>query len=284
MKKTYILLTALVAALVVGAAPPAFEKVPNAARIALKGARGKQVRKGMVFVNGHYLPPPYVVTRYGTAIFINNVQVTGQIVPWKQFLATQPGYKPPPVATPAPTPAPAPRPAPIAPKRATSIDDLFDDDVPAPAPAPAPAPVVAAPAPVPVAAPEEDVGGDDITFEPNARSNMLLKRINDYRTEINKRLLNGDACFFGRYGFVAVQQRVSRDMMNVLPEAMRDSENGAELFSRMTARGFSYLNANICADLMENRADYAALLERRRKMRADEEVLKIISGTQEIVP
>ena len=35
---------------------------------------------------------------------------------------------------------------------------------------------------------------------------------------------------------------------------------------------------------MENRADYAALLERRRKMRADEEVLKIISGSQEIVP
>lgn len=280
MKKTYILLTALAAALVVGAAPPAFEKVPNAARIALKGARGKPVRKGMVFVNGHYLPPPYVVSRYGTAIFINNIQVTGQIVSWKQFLSTQPGAS---SAVAAPAPAPAPARAPAAPeKKAASIDDLFDDEG---TPEPAPAAAVPAPAPVPAAAPEVDAGGDDIAFEPNARSNMMLKRINDYRTEINKRLLNGDACFFGRYGFVAVQQRVSRDMMDVLPEAMRDSENGAELFSRMTARGFSYLNASICADLIENRTDYAALLERRRKMRADEEVQKIIStGSQAIAP
>jgi len=281
MKKTYILLTALAAALVVGAAPSAFEKVPNAARIALKGTRGKPVRKGMVFVNGHYLPPPYVVARYGTAIFINNVQVTGQVISWKQFLATQPGAAAAAPAAVAPAPAPTPAPAPAAPeKKATSIDDLFDDgDAPAPAPA-APAPV-----PVPAAAPEVDAGGDDIVFEPNARSNMMLKRINDYRTEVNKRLLNGDACFFGRYGFVAVQQRISREMMDVLPEAMRDCESGAALFSRMTSMGFSYLNAGICADLIDNRTDYAALLERRRKMRADEEVQKIIyTGSQGLVP
>ena len=116
MKKTYMLLAALAAVLLADAAAPAFEKVPDAARVALKGARGKPVRKGFVFVNGHYLPPPYVVARYGTAIFVNNVQVTGQVVPWKSFLATQPGNEP------AVTPAPA---APA--KKATAIDDLFDD-------------------------------------------------------------------------------------------------------------------------------------------------------------
>ena len=114
MKKMYILLAAVAAGLLAGAASPTFEKVPDAARTALKGARGKPVRKGFVFVNGHYLQPPYVVARYGTAIFVNDVQVTGQVVSWKSFLATQPGGAP--AATPAPA-APA--------KKATAIDDLF---------------------------------------------------------------------------------------------------------------------------------------------------------------
>ena len=257
MKKTYILLAALAAAMTACAA--AFEKVPDAANAALKGSRGKSVRKGMVFVNGHYLPPPYVVARYGTAIFINNIQVTGQIVPWKSFLATQPGG-----ASAAPASAPA---APA--RKATAIDDLFDDGgTPPQAAAQAPA--------------ASDAGGG--AFVPNARSDQLLKRINDYRTDVNKRLRNGDACFFGRYGMVVVQQRLIRGMMDVLPEAMRDSEDGADLFGRMRAKGL-YLNANICSDLIENRADCTALVELRRKMKADEDVQKLISsGAQGIAP
>lgn len=260
MKKTYMLLAALAAALLADAAAPTFEKVPDAARSALKGARGRPVRKGLVFVNGHYLPPPYTVARYGTAIFINNIQVTGQIVPWKSFLP------PPPGGVSAATPAPA-----APPKKASAIDDLFDDGG---------APAQQAPAASPADA--GDAGG---TFVANARTDQLLKRINDYRTDINKRLRNGDACFFGRYGFVAVQQRLSRGLLNVLPEAIRDSENGADLFNCMKAKGFAYLNANICADLIENRADYAALVERRRKMQEDEEVQKMLSnGGQGITP
>ncbi|MBR1587358.1 MAG: hypothetical protein IJ658_03435, partial [Kiritimatiellae bacterium] len=111
-KNQYILLAALSAAMMAGAAAPAFEKVPDAANAALKGSRGKPVRKGMVFVNGRYMPPPYVVARYGTAIFVNNVQATDQIVSWKMFLATQPGGA-----------ASAPGAAPAAPaKKATAID------------------------------------------------------------------------------------------------------------------------------------------------------------------
>ena len=256
MKKTYMLLAALAAVLLADAAAPAFEKVPDAARTALKGARGKPVRKGFVFVNGHYLPPPYVVARYGTAIFVNNVQVTGQIVPWQTFLSTQAGSAP---AAPAPA-APA--------KKATAIDDLFDDGA---APAQQAAPAAA------------DAGGD--AFVPNARSEQMLKRINDYRTDVNKRLLNGDACFFGRYGFVVVQQRLCRNMMEALPDAVRDSADGADLYNRMRGRGLVFLNANICSDLNENRADYSALVERRRKMQEDEEVRKMLSnGGQGITP
>ena len=259
-KNTYMLLVVVSAAMMAGAAAPAFEKVPDAARTALKGARGKQVRKGLVFVNGHYLPPPYVVARYGTAIFINNIQVTGQIVSWKQFIATQPG------GTTAAAPAPA---APA--KKATAIDDLFDDG--------------GTPAAATTAPTTADAGDDSGAFVPNARTNQMIKRINDYRTDVNKRLLNGDACFFGRYGFVAVQQRLSRGLLDVLPEAIRDAADGSDLFNRLRGRGVGYLNANICADLIDNRADYSALVERRRKMKEDEDVQKLIStGKQGIAP
>ena len=116
MNIKHILIAALAATLFANAADSVFEKVPDAARKALKGARGKPVRKGFVFINGHYLPPPYTVARYGTAIFINNVQATGQIVPWKTFLSTQAGGASAPASSPA---MPA--------RKVSAIDDLFDD-------------------------------------------------------------------------------------------------------------------------------------------------------------
>ena len=251
MNIKHILIAALAATLFANAADSVFEKVPDAARKALKGARGKSVRKGFVFINGHYLPPPYTVARYGTAIFINNVQATGQIVPWKTFLSTQAGGASAPASSPA---MPA--------RKVSAIDDLFDDGASAQQSASAAA----------------EARDEDGTFVPNARSEQLLKRINDYRTDVNKRLLNGDACFFGRYGFVVVQKRLCRGMMEALPEAMRDSTDGADLYGRMKNKGLVYLHANICADLIDNRADFSTLVERRRKMREDEEVNNILSN------
>ena len=257
-KKTYILLAALMAGILADAAPSEFEKVPDAARTALKGSRGRPVRKGFVFVNGHYLAPPYTVARYGTAIFVNNVQVTDQIVSWKLFLSTQAGAAPAAAAAPA---APA--------KKATAIDDLFDDGG----------------APAKQAAPEPEASGDG-SFELNARAKQLLKRVNDYRTDINRRLLNGETCFFGKnYARVDVPQRLGRGLLDVLPEAMRDAADGADLYGRMRNRGYVFLNANLCADLIETRADYTALVERRRKVKEDEDVQKLIStGKQGIAP
>ena len=260
MKKMYILMVAVATAMLADAAAPAFEKVPDAARTALKGARGRPVRKGFVFVNGHYLQPPYTVARYGTAIFINDIQVSGQIVSWKAFLSTQTSGMP--TATPAAAPTPA--------KKTSAIDDLFDDDAPAKQSAPAAA----------------DTGSDSGAFVSNARSMQMLKRINDYRTDINKRLLNGEACFFGsRYARVNVPQRLGRSLMDVLPEAIRDSADGNDLYRRMRGRGFVFLNAALCADLVENRADYSALAERRQAMKEDAEVQNMLStGGQGITP
>ncbi|MBR0506844.1 MAG: hypothetical protein IJJ84_15700, partial [Kiritimatiellae bacterium] len=74
--------------LAAGAAAPQFEEVPAGANKALKAVKGKPIRSGMVFVNGHYVKPPYVLMRSGTALFVNHgIQITGQIVPWKAFLS-----------------------------------------------------------------------------------------------------------------------------------------------------------------------------------------------------
>ena len=257
--KRAVLGIALAAALLCMAAPPAFESVPDQARVALKGSRGKPIRTGLVFVNGHYVKPPYVVARYGTAIFVNNIQVTDQIVSWRMFVASQPG-----MATAKPQPA---KPAPAAPaKKVASIDDLFDDDSSSSAPAASSGAAAAA----------EPAGG---AFEQNARTKQLLKRINDYRTDVDRRLRRGETCFFGkRYARVDVPSRLGRDLIGALPEAMRDLADGNDLFGRMRGRGFIFMNAILCADLIANRADYTALVERRQKLKEDEDLQQMLSN------
>ena len=130
----------LVGALAVAAAvaAPQFEPVPAGANRALKAVKGKPIRTGMVFVNGHYIKPPYVLMRSGTALFVNfTTQITDQLVPWKTFLATQGGAAAAPKpAAPASRPAPAPKPKPVMQVNTVQdIDDLFAD-TPAPAPKP----------------------------------------------------------------------------------------------------------------------------------------------------
>ncbi|MBR1588915.1 MAG: hypothetical protein IJ658_11395, partial [Kiritimatiellae bacterium] len=149
-------------------------------------------------------------------------------------------------------------------------DDLFDDG--------------GTPAAAPAAAPAAEADGGP--FVANERSYQLLKRISDYRTAVNRRLLDGGTCFFGKeYARIDVPQRLARGLLDVLPEAMRDATDGTDLYNRMRARGFVFFNAKLCAELIENRADYAALQERRRKLKADEDLQKMLStGSQGITP
>ena len=124
MRKSMML--ALVALTAVVAAASGFEPVPEAARTALRGTRGKPFTAGLLFCDGACVKPPYRVARYGTAIFVNDRQVTGQIVPWRAFLATQEGYV-------APEP---PKPEAVeAKKPKAAADDLFDDAPAQPDPA-----------------------------------------------------------------------------------------------------------------------------------------------------
>ena len=113
---------------------------------ALQITRGKQIDSGLVFLDGKFLPPPYVVERYGNALRINGIQVTRALIPWGRFLMTQEGASvvteesaavqpvvaEEPKSEPKPQPQPKPKPA-AKPTRAevaagNYLESLFDDD------------------------------------------------------------------------------------------------------------------------------------------------------------
>ncbi len=231
MKKVGILLAAGFAVAALYAAPP-FEKVPEQAMQMLKGAVGKPQNSGLVFANGQYIRPPYRVARMGTAIYINDIQVTDQVLSWRKFLATQPGYT-------GAIPAKAEKEV----GEAKSLDELFaDDDAPA--------------------KPEKVEA-----FSPNAKSAALLHEIDAYRADVQRKLREGNIIFFGsRYARVVVEPRVAKALLAVLPEAMREADDAVDLESRVRAGGIVFLNRMMCADLLEHRPDYLKIIERRKHL------------------
>ncbi len=262
--KIRLALIAALALCALWAAPTGFEPVPGAALKHLKGTRGKPIRKGVVFVNGRYLPPPYTVWRKGTAIFIGKTQVTGQIVPWSAFVMAQ-GSEDGAVAAPKPVER---KPAPVV----RSVDDLFDDEPSTPQAA------TAASAP----ASEPELTG---AYTSNTATKRYLKRIMNYRTDVDRRLRRGEILFFGtRYSMLHVEDRLCMPLMNALPGALRDASDAYDLQSRLRSHGITYLSNAICEDLFANQAFSFAIDERRAKMQDEAEVMKILDdGAQGVV-
>lgn len=81
------------AAVMAAAGGFAFSPIPKDSAKALGVTRGKPFSSGVVFVDGKYVEPPYVVERWGTGIRINKIPVTGQLISWNEFLKTQDGVK-----------------------------------------------------------------------------------------------------------------------------------------------------------------------------------------------
>lgn len=259
MKRSMMLALAVLMSGAVAAA--GFEPVPEAARTALQGTRGKPFTAGLLFCDGACVKPPYRVARYGTAIFVNDRQVTGQIVPWRAFLATQDGYVAPVAAKPAAVEAKKPK---------ADADDLFDD---APAkPAPEAKPSAAAPA-------AEEA---PVAFRANAKSAALVKKVNAARLEIQRKLKDGYICFYGaRYSRVIVEPRVAKNLLAVLPEAISDAPDGASLAAAMRAKGFAFMGRELCEDLVRHRADYPKILERRRALEEEESLRRMMERARE---
>lgn len=273
------------AAVLTAVAAGAFETVPRVSAKCLGVTRGKPFSAGLVFINGKYIKPPYVVERWGTGIRVNSLPVTGQVIDWVDFLKTQDPSRVEKKKVTSAAPAPSAPVAASAPSYAQSdadaLDDLFDDD-PRPAATPPPAPK-AAPAPVarvqPPPAAEYELKGD---FVRNDASKALVKRINDQRTEIDSILRRGGFIFFGDgYSRVTGDARTADAMLEKLPEIMQHAENVHVLRQRIRSAHMVYLNEILSAQIFDNRVDYRSLQERRQKIQKDREWEKMLRDAKQ---
>ena len=263
-----ILFSAALAAGVLCAAPPPeplFEKVPPPAVTALRIAKGKMISTGLVFVNGKLLPGPYIVSRHGTAIKVNREQVTGQVVPWSQFVvggAPRPAPRPAAAAPAAPPPPPPPP--------SSAVDDLFDDEPAKPVTSGRPA------APAPVAAPPPPAG--DYVDTPRTRA--LLKRINEFRTDVDRTLRGNGVYFFGvRHAPVRVEARQAEALLAILPNALRDANDARQLQGILRSRGIT-LPPEVCADLMTDRALFMKIRDRVREIKEEQSFRRMLEKAQ----
>ena len=269
----------------------AFQPIPKASARALGVTRGKLFSKGLVFINGKYLPPPYVVERWGTGIRINSTPVTGQIVDWNEFLKTQPGVKT--VTTEPESVAVSESAEPEAEAEATSetqpveaaaadvnsLDDLFEDDSDendvkkkSAAARSTPKPkVVHKPAPKPRATVSYVLEGD---FVPNEETKALVKRINQMRTDVDRTLRSGGfLCFGDKYPNLSGDSRLLKKLLSKLPELQQQATDEADFVSSAYAANIVYLNETLLRELYKNRIDYLQLKRLRAKLNDNLEAL-----------
>lgn len=282
MKKLLVVLIAMLAI-----CASAIE-IPKASGKALGVTKGKPFSDGIVFVNGKYLEPPYVVERWGCGIRINGQPVIAEAIAWSEFVKTQPGAKV--IKTETPAGASDAEAADDEEEDDlddmydddddSSLDDLFDDD---PKPAKKAAPKKAAKKKVkkapkkPKATVTYTLEGD---FVANDASNKLKTRVNKIRTDINTTLLNGGVIIFGdKYARVTADALSAELILDKLPEIERTCKSGSQLLSAARAAGIVYLTPPIAADLARNRTDYIKLQQRRVKWKKDREINKMLNGS-----
>lgn len=267
VKLTILVLSVAVFATAASALP----EIPKASARALGVTRGKAFSSGLVFVNGKYLEPPYVVERWGTGIRINSKPVTGQVIDWNEFLKTQDPAKVSKTETAAPAPAPSvPEESPQD-DYESSLDDLFDDD---PKPKKKKRQPLFGTASRPKPAASYTLSGD---FTPNDASRALLKRINSVRTEIDRTLRSGGfICFGDSYLRVTGDAGTADKLLQRLPEFLRDASGEDRFVSSIRAAGMVFFTDELCKDLYRNRLDYLKLQERRVQWKKDKEWEKFL--------
>ena len=265
-------LSALLAALLCAAtAAAAMQEIPKASRTALGATRGRSFSSGVVFIDGKYLPPPYVVERWGTGIRINSKQVTGQVIPWSEFLKTQSGVK----MTKTEVQPAQPKPQSFE-TDDFSLDDLFDDD---PKPRKQRRPQASRRQTDPSCSVSYSLEGD---FVANEASKSLVARINAVRTEIDKILRRGGfICFGESYSRISGDSSSAVKLLEKLPGILRSSYTLSDFKCAVRSAGLVFLHETLCEELYRNRIDYPKLQERYEKLRGDAEIQKIINEAAE---
>lgn len=256
----------------------AFPSVPRESANALGVTKGKSIETGIVFVNGKYLPPPYVVSRWGTGLRINGRKVSGQIVDWSEFVRTQSGAKAVKTVTSASN-SPvelAPEPGSEGDDSDSAIDDLFDDSR-------KPGGKSGKSRPKRRPKPKETVTYSfDGDFVPNEETKKLVERINASRNEIDRQLrLGGFLCFGDGYARITGDAHATQRFMSSVPALMKECETAQALSAAVRAAGFEYLTEGFCKDLFRNRIDYRVLQERAERMKGEAKWKKALdnSGT-----
>lgn len=254
----------------------AFTPAPPEAVKALKITKGKPFSKGVVFVDGRFIEPPYVVERYGNVIRINKIQVTNPIYDWSEFLRTQSGAvvtrtESTPAPAPAPRPAPVVAPEPVEEEEVDPLDALFDDAPAKPKKTVAPrrpAPVPKAPAPKVTTTVRLD--GD---FVPNAKTAMMVNKINAQRTEIDASLRRGCfICFGSTYSRVLGDKGAMQKVLQKLPEIMKQHSDFAPFAAAVRKEGFVYFPSNLVRQLFDHRVDYLKLQKRWKQVFEEQEL------------
>lgn len=272
-----------------------FESVPKRALVELKAAVGKPIDTGLVFVNGKYMPPPYKVERYGTAIRINGMQVSNQVVPWDEFVKTQSGVKIEKTVE-GGEDEDEEEEEEIEEEEEEEeesvdddddfdddIDDLFDD-VPAAkknsGPAKGGKSTLATSKKAKVRKPVEVITVTlDGEFKPNEKSNGLLAKINKERTDIDMLLRGGGYVCFGRsYRRVSGDSRPAGEILAKLPGIMKANSDYAKFAAAMRENSLSYLTGPVIEDLFKNRVDYLQLAKRARDEKETKEWEKMAGG------
>ena len=258
-----------------------FGAVPKQALVELKATVGKPFSSGLVFIDGKFIPPPYKVERFGTAFRINGQQVTRQVIPWDEFLKTQPGVRieqveiapsvPAESAAPETAAAEAAEPADDDSDISDDFDDLFDDNPkPKKRKAPARAAAKKKPAPQPSAPTVATKVVFDGTFRPNTRTKAMVDRLNKIRTDMEVMLRKGGTCFFGtRYSTVTADRAPTDMFLSAVPQAMRENSSYEDFASAVRAKGIVFLPESVLRDLFRNRLDYVKLQERARAVKEE---------------
>ena len=251
----------------------AFVPPPKEAVKALKITKGRPFSSGVVFIDGKFIEPPYVVERYGNVLRINKIQITNAVIEWSEFLKTQDGLV---VTKSEAAPAPAAEaPAPAAPAAEASdteddddpLSDLFDDAPAKPkktrhthASHHAPAPKQAAPK----VKTTLSLNGE---FQKNAKSAMYVNKINALRTEIDASLRRGCFfCFGSSYSRVSGDKEAAHKILQELPKIMKNDSEFGPFAADVRKAGFVYFPPNLVREMFANRVDYLVLQKRWKKV------------------
>lgn len=255
----------------------AFTPPPKAAVKALKITKGKPFSSGVVFIDGKFIEPPYVVERYGNVLRINKIQITNAIIDWSDFLKTQDGAV---VATTEvvekPT-EPEPEPEPVAATPISTDDDddpladLFDDS-----PAPkktsrrqASHHASAKKAQEPKAKTTISLSGE---FDLNAKASMMVNKINAMRTEIDASLRRGCFfCFGSTYSRVSGDKAAAHRILQDIPKIMKENSEFGPFSARIRKAGFVYFPPNLIKEMFANRLDYLVMQKRWKKVFEEQE-------------